>query len=301
MLTVENAGGRGSQGVVQICALVPGGVHAQRVPLFGLNFIFSKFSYENSIGRAYVIPPIPNLHPPCLHLCIQCKKNLKVQETNLYNYYNFRFRVFLETPAPTLLWSARSRPRDPATRRTTTTRLRTRAEVSRVTGRPRKTRWSTAIPASVTASAVSTLWLPSFASRFCEVEDKVRGRNPRPKSETEIRIPTSCDKFWQVWTSISKIQKSFNDFTVKFQQVLKSSTQFRLVTMSSNKFQQVWASSDKIEQVWASNNKFLMWFNKQWKRIESVRQSTSCKTLSYLELCKTLPTLYQKMKILRNN
>ena len=103
MLTVENAGGKGSRGVAQMCALVPGGgVHAQRVPIFALNFIFSKFSYENSIGRAYVIPPITNLHPPCLHLCIQCKKNLKVLETNLYNYSNFRFRVFPETPAPTL-------------------------------------------------------------------------------------------------------------------------------------------------------------------------------------------------------
>jgi hypothetical protein len=181
MLTVENAGGKGSRGVAQMCALVPGGgVHAQRVPIFALNFIFSKFSYENSIGRAYVIPPITNLHPPCLHLCIQCKKTLRFKKlifliTNLNNYYNFRFRVFPETPAPTLRWSARSRPRGPATRRTTTTRRRTRVEVSRVTGRPRKTRWSTATPASATASAVSTLWLPSFASRFCEVEDKVRG------------------------------------------------------------------------------------------------------------------------------
>ena len=175
MITVENAGGRGARGVAQICALVPGGVHAQRVPLFALNFIFSKFSFENSIGRAYVIPPIPNLHPPFLHLWIQCKKNLKVQETNRYNYYNFRFQVFPETPAPTLRWSARSRPRGPATQRTTTTRRRTRVEVSRVTGRPRKTRWSTATPASATASAVSTSWPPSFASRFCEVEDKVQG------------------------------------------------------------------------------------------------------------------------------
>ena len=144
------------------------------------------------------------------------QKNFKVQGTNLYNYYNFRFQVFPETPAPTLRWSARSRPRDPATRRTTTTRLRTRVEVSRVTGRPRKTRWSTATPASATGSAVSTSWPPSFASRFCEVEDKARGYNRRAKFEAEIRIPTISGKFWQVWTSFSKIQKSFNHFTDKF-------------------------------------------------------------------------------------
>ncbi len=216
MLTVENAGGRG---VAQICALYPGGSmffgqNLKGVPLFALNFIFSKFSFENSLkgwGVAFVIPLIPNLHPPFLHLCIQCKKNLKVLETNLYNYSNFRFRVFPETPAPTLRWSARSRPRGPATRKTTTTRLRTRVEVSRVTGRPRKTRWSTATPASATASAVSTSWPPSFASRFCEVEAEIRGRIPRPKSEFR-RVLASSDKFGQVSARYKKVPTSYNEF-----------------------------------------------------------------------------------------